>query len=84
MTSKSNNINGDLNWQKSEYGIPDQQGRSEGEVHVIAVDKGNILDQGWVDVSFTHDYYECIPADKFTRCFRFFTSVRTSDLASCF
>lgn len=51
-------------WLGSEYGIPDSTGRSEGEVYIVLVDKGEIIAPGYLD-AFYFTFYSCVsPLDK--------------------
>ncbi|KAL8286940.1 hypothetical protein RQP46_003946 [Phenoliferia psychrophenolica] len=55
-TSKSRDISGDLDWQISLYGKPNSTGYSESQVHMIAVDKSELIAPGTVDVFYFYWY----------------------------
>lgn len=48
FTSKTSNIDGDLDWQISLYGKPNTTGGSESQVYMIAVDKSELIAPGTV------------------------------------
>jgi len=50
---------GRADWLGSEYGIPDAKGRSEGEVYIVLVDKGEIIAPGYLD-AFYFTFYSCV------------------------
>lgn len=50
---------GRADWLGSEYGIPDKNGRSEGPVYIVLVDKGEIIAPGYLD-AFFFTFYSCV------------------------
>lgn len=50
VTSKDGAFEGSEDWLISNYGIPDHDGISRAPVHIIAVDKSQIIGEGYVDV----------------------------------
>lgn len=51
VTSKNGDLEGTEDWLISNYGIPSRNGTSAAPVHIIAVDKSDIVGAGYVDVS---------------------------------
>lgn len=47
-------------WLGSAYGVPDARGRSQGEVYIVLVDKGDIIAPGYLD-AFFFTFYSCVP-----------------------